>query len=190
MQAALPADAAFVLWIDVRNRSGLSRQHWACVVRHSGEPIWEALPDTGNQGTRSDDVFSIVATLYAALRGELAEADLPGTAAKLYARRFAPLEKHLDGVRRLFLVPDGSLVPLEVLTNRYTISYVPSGTFLARMKNRPLPGDATVLALGNPKFARDPTQPDGSLPAAGLMISLVVPGGNVCKLACSRTTWF
>jgi CHAT domain-containing protein len=107
---------------------------------------------------------------------------VPTLARALHAQRLAPLAKHLDGVRRLFVVPVNAMagIPVEVLTDQYTVSYVPSGTFLARLKDRPLSTSARVLALGNPTFQRhdSPTKVPTDLPPGGLLITTVLPGGN------------
>jgi hypothetical protein len=43
-------------------------------------------------------------------------------------------------------------IPIEALTDQYTISYTPSGTYLARLHDRPPPRGTSVLALGDPFF--------------------------------------
>ena len=62
--------------------------------------------------------------------------------AQLHRQRVAPLESHLQGVRQLLVVAAGqmSAVPVEALTERYTISYVPSASVFARgaEQHRPL----------------------------------------------------
>src|SRR5262249_22620343 len=60
LQAALPADAAFVAWVDVFDKSGVVQEHWGCVVRPSGDPNWERLPGTGTDGkwTKEDTELS------------------------------------------------------------------------------------------------------------------------------------
>src|SRR5262249_27615355 len=45
LQAALPADAAFLAWVDVAARG--IQEHWGCVVRSQGPPHWERLPGSG-----------------------------------------------------------------------------------------------------------------------------------------------
>jgi CHAT domain-containing protein len=68
------------------------------------------------------------------------------------------------------------------LTDQYTISYTPSGTYLARLKDRPPPRGTRLLAAGDPLFP--PTKaatPPTSLPPGGLLITQVVPGGNAAQ---------
>jgi hypothetical protein len=56
-----------------------------------------------------------------------AKADADGLARELYAQRLAPLAKHLAGVKTLYVarVNEMAGVPIEVLTDDYTVSYVP-----------------------------------------------------------------
>jgi hypothetical protein len=83
-------------------------------------------------------------------------------------------------VRRLFVVPVNSMadVPVDVLTDRYCVSYVPSGTFIARLGDRPSPGSASLLALGDPVYPAIDADEEPPLPPGGLLITQVVPGGN------------
>jgi hypothetical protein len=78
-------------------------------------------------------------------------------------------------------------VPVDVLTDQFTISYTPSGTQLARLRERERPsGPATLLALGDPVFSQpgDETEPATKptpLPPGGLLIQQVVPQGNAAQ---------
>ncbi len=49
------------------------------------------------------------------------------------------LEQHLNGVKKLYVVAVDQMagIPVELLNDRYVVSYVPSGTFLARLKEEP-----------------------------------------------------
>jgi hypothetical protein len=182
LQAALPADAAFVAWVDVASRSGAVQEHWGCVVRSIGEPKWERLPGSRPAGkwTREDSALPQQLRNALALANPQAEA----LARKLHAQRLAPLEKHLAGVKRLLVPPVNSMagIPLEVLTDAYTVSYTPSGTFLARLPGRPRPRSSGVLAVGDPLFppSKEAAQPV-SLPPGGLLIQQVVPGGAAAQ---------
>src|SRR5262249_2972299 len=140
VRQALPDDAALVAWLGI---SGFGfEEHWVCLVRSTGEPVWERLPGTrpGGKGARQDS--DLAARLRFALTGDRATApasaaEVTALARDLHAQRLAPVEKHLKGVQRLFVVPIDAMsgVPVEVLSDRYRVSYVPSGTFLARLKD-------------------------------------------------------
>src|SRR5262249_62320010 len=113
----------------------------------------------------------------------------PEAARRLAGRRLAPLEPALEKpaalptVRRLIAVPAGRLagVPLEVLTDRYTISYAPSGTVYARLREQHRPLRApSLLAVGDPVFTT-PANPAPPPPDHGLLLTAVLPGGNASK---------
>ncbi len=185
VQAAIPADAALVLWVDVSSRGG-AHEHWGCVVRGTGEPNWEHLPGTGTEKKWIDDDSALPTKLREALASRTASpADIDALAQKLNTQRIAPLAKHLDGVKTLYVVPVNQMagIPVEVLTDKYTVSYVPSGTFLARLRDKPAPTGSALLALGDPVFARPDakTKPAADLPPGGLLLTLVAPDGAAAK---------
>ncbi len=183
IRAALSSDAALLFWIDLTDNVGAGRihEHWGCVVRSSGEPQWERLPGTGpeNQWTQADS--ELPGKLHVALAGNLSATEIAALAHQLRAQRLAPLEKHLAGVRTLYVIPVNEMagIPVEALTTDYTISYVPSGTFLARLKDRAKPTGTALLALADPVFILPGEKPTGPtvLPPGGLLITQVVPGG-------------
>jgi hypothetical protein len=185
VRKALAADTALVAWIDLSGPD--LEEHWACVLRARSEPAWERLPGTGggNQWIKKDSELS--GRLRFALVGDKTTASAPAAdvaaiARDLYAQRLARLEKHLHGVKRLYVVPVRSMagVPVEVLSDRYRISYVPSGTFLARLKDRPRPKGDYVLALGDPRFDSDAGKPTPMAPSppGGLLITQVLPNSS------------
>ena len=73
----------------------------------------------------------------------------------LRMQRLEPLLPHLKGIRHLLVVPTGDMakVPLEALSDKFTISYIPSGTVHARLaaQHRALQA-SSLLALGDPIF--------------------------------------
>ena len=182
VQAALPKDAAIVLWVDLIGELGGPEEHWGCVLRAAGEPAWVRLPGTGPDGAWTFADSSVPLRL----REALARGDAARPEAAAYARqRLAPLEKHLEGVTHLHAVGTTftARVPLDAVTDRYRVSYIPSGTFLARLKDKPRPaGPATLLAVGDPVFARSPTAaPPIPLPPGGVLVTSVVPDGPAAK---------
>jgi hypothetical protein len=146
------------------------------------------LPGSGPGKTWTRDDDTLPARLRAALTDERAS-EWSGLARKLAAQRLGPLEPHLaatkdlPAVRRLIAVPAGWMagVPLEALTEKYAVSYAPSGTVFARLaeRHRPL-RDPSLLALGDPAFAA-PQAKRPEPPDHGLLVLQVVPGGNAAK---------
>jgi tetratricopeptide (TPR) repeat protein len=184
VQAALTPDAALVIWVDATGTVGRVQEHWGCVVRRTGDPHWERLPATGPDGAWTKEDRAGAANLLLALTNPaVPQGLLELTAQRLHAQRLAPLEKHLAGVKQLFVVPVHmmSRVPVEAVNDKYTISYVPSGSYLARLKDRVRPsGPNTILALGDPVFdtaGRPTPTAAGELPPGGVLITQIVPGG-------------
>ena len=164
IQRALSADAALVAWLDVTDNSGQLQEHWGCVVRQAGEPIWERLIGTGRRNEWTKEDGSLPKQLSQALNSRAASAtNLDALVNQLHAQRLAPLIKYLSGVKKLFIVPVNEMagVPVEVLTRDYTVSYIPSGTFLARLKEKERPAGNRILALGDPIFRRADVPPRG-----------------------------
>ena len=162
IQAALPADAALVGWVDLRPGGSRPSYHWACVVRKHGDPAWVKIPGSGKGGdwTKEDD------RPIETLRKALADQDLPawhGLAAQVARQRLEPLSPYLKGIKRLVILPSQDLasLPVEALVaagppelSKLVVSYAPSGTMFARLI-RPHPGDfgpARLLALGDPAY--------------------------------------
>src|SRR5205085_5056223 len=119
------------------------------------QPIWQRL-----DGTASDKSWTGDDNLLAKRTYEVALV-LPGhpqrdrLLAQLRSQRLDPLLPHLEGIQHLLVVPTGAMakIPIEALTDRFTISYVPSASIYAQLRrqHRPLHG-RSLLALGNPIF--------------------------------------
>jgi hypothetical protein len=103
------------------------------------------------------------------------------------------LEATVDGLpaaRRLIVLPSAAMagVPVEALLrpgDSWTVSYAPSASFLVYIRSQP-GGEAKggLLALGDPVFDRPGTPSDpesGPLPDHGLLLTVVVPGGNAAR---------
>jgi hypothetical protein len=187
LQATLPADAAFVAWVDVVDVYGKSeavQEHWGCVVRPKGEPHWERLPGSAGDGRWTPEDGQLPTQFREALAQSAPADSINALAKKLHAQRLAPLEKHLASVKRLFVAPVNRMagIPIEALTEQYTVSYTPSGTYLARLKDRPSPHGTLLLAVGDPLFPpAQAAKPPTALPPGGLLIVQVIPGGNAAK---------
>ena len=203
IQKQLPADAAIVFWLDFRN------EHLGCVLRRQGPPRWLSLPGSGdrNAWTREDD--SLPTLVYLSLLAESlqdeekqallkqsTEQDRPlfrraldpsqgqRFRSALHQQRLAVLEPHLKGVRQLLVVPAGqmSAVPVEALTEHYTVSYVSSASVFARLmeKHRALEA-SSLLVLADPAFRRTaPVLP--AAPPHGLLVLSVTPGGLAARV--------
>jgi tetratricopeptide (TPR) repeat protein len=193
VQTAIAADAAMILWLDVSDFGGGIKEHWGCVIRCTGEPVWERLPGTGPGGTWCDDDKALPEQLQTALASRAhSKTEIDALAHRLYSQRLAPLARHLDGIHALSIagVNEMAGIPIEVLTPDFTISYVPSGTYLARLSQREPASRNGLLALGDPVFTRADSQfksnesqsKSGSeLPPGGLLISMVAPDGAAAK---------
>jgi tetratricopeptide (TPR) repeat protein len=203
IQRHIPADAALVLWIDVLG------EHLGCVLRREGSPAWVTLPGSGKGGAWTAKDVELPRQAFLSLtawrlseeekknlldkaeeksRPFLKEALDPRRReellAGLFRQRLAPLEPYLEGVRQLLVVPAGALaaVPVEALTDRWLVSYVPSGSAFARSaeRSRRLEG-SSLLVLADPVFARTPPKYPPA-PPHGLLVTTTVPGGLAAKV--------
>ena len=170
VQAALPPDAALLLWIrnPMRVRYGDS-PIWACVLRKDGPPRWHALPIARDaHGLFSRDRISV--TLRAAWGWPVRVTDtLQVRAAARHMGRewFDPLEGDLGGVRDLIVAQPDLVagVPLEALLGRdgrwlgerFRISYAPSALLWAHWRARP---PAPVALAARPALIVGDTAPD------------------------------
>jgi CHAT domain-containing protein/tetratricopeptide (TPR) repeat protein len=161
IQKQIPRDAALLFWIDFL----FLNEYQACIVRQQGTPVWVRLTGSGKDGTWTREEKELPSRLFRLLIDPQAGSTLERqkAIAALRRLRLEPLLPHLrarDGlpaVHHLLVVPTGwaSFVPLEVLTSDYRVSYVPSGSAFARLRQqaRPLSG-TSLLALGDPTFSR------------------------------------
>jgi CHAT domain-containing protein len=180
IQAQLPADAALLSWIDFRGQpkaADPSGEHWACLVRRHGEPVWVQLPGSGPKGawTQSDDYLPGQVRTLLVKRPRDLTVEWQERTGRLYAQRLAPLARHLGAtkelpaVRHLIILPSRWLagVPVEALVAArtdqqpaYAISYAPSGTLFAWLQEKKTdalarqkkPDRPRLLALGDPVF--------------------------------------
>jgi|GEM_PF-684573 len=199
IQQHLPPDAAFVTWVDTKGQPGTADpngEHWACVLRRRGTPAWVRLRGTGAQGawTNDDNDLAIrFRQVISSRPGQMRE-DRAELTRRLYDQRLAPLETYLragddlPAVRHLLVCPVWWMagVPVEALADQYVISYVPSGTLLAKLAekrqaaSRPPQAKPRLLALGDPLFVHGQTskQPETVLPGHGVLLAGVDSGSN------------
>jgi CHAT domain-containing protein len=200
IQEQLPADGALVAWVDIKGRpqaADPNGEHWACVLRQQWKPIWVKLPGSGKGNGWTEDDDKLPGRFREALAGPTLTSDkeLRYLTARLTDQRLKPLEGMLDAitelpaVRHLIVVPVWAMagVPVEALTDRYTVSYIPSGTLWARLQEERRKNPAhdeknlRLLALGDPVFTRKPEPTLPAPPDHGLLIAQLVPGSNAAK---------
>ncbi len=157
VQKGIPAGAAVVGWLDG------TKDRWACVVRPQGDPIWVSMPAPEHtERSPSENVGSSM-RLRAALADNLPEWREP--AETLTRELLIPLLPHLRDVDHWIVVPSGPVlgVPVEALvaalpngSPRPLVSYVPSGSMLARLSgSRSQPSaPPRLLAIGDPALSR------------------------------------
>jgi len=194
IQARLPADAALLAWVDIKARANAADQngeHWACIVTRNREPEWVRITGSDPKGnwTNDDDrlldeVREKVATRPRDTRGEWQE-----STRRLSRQRLTPVERSLShrperpAIRHLIILPSPQMarIPVETLTDRYTVSYAPSGTMFAWLQEQRQTAESsgsqnpppTLLALGDPVFETLESAP--SPPDFGAMIAVVAP---------------
>jgi CHAT domain-containing protein/tetratricopeptide (TPR) repeat protein len=173
--AQLREDAALLAWVDLAGRTKEADHkgdHWACLVRRRGLPVWIRLPGSGPEGAWTDEDDRLATRVRRALARRPADSSeqWKDLARALYLQRLAPLDKHLKAadklpaVRHLIVLPSPHMagVPVEALTEQFSVSYAPSGTMFAWLQEHK-PGreapSASLLALGDPTF--QPARDDG-----------------------------
>ncbi len=173
IQAALPADAALVAWVDVPPLGPAAAvpdgEHWGVVVRSRDVPSWIAMPGTGPDRRWTEDDTGLSAWVRAELRNRPGgrATDTQVLVERLRARRFLPLMKALGATtvglpaaRRLIVLPSRAMagIPVEALLEPddvRTVSYAPSASVFRYQRERPRPArDAGLLAVGDPVFDR------------------------------------
>jgi Tfp pilus assembly protein PilF len=168
VQKALPADAAFLAWLD------LAGEHWAVLLKARGAPVWARLPGSGpnRAWVEADDA------LLGKARAVLVRAagDWQPLARQLYAQRLAPLAGQLKGVKQLVALPSAAMdgIPVEVIAEGCTVSYASSASLFAHQKRQPRPKSSGLVALGDPDFQFAP-QAERPLPPGGLLLTVVPP---------------
>jgi len=186
IQAALPADAALVAWVDIPpagpNSADPDGERWGVVVRARGIPAWVPLAGTGPDGRWTKDDTRLVSDVRTALRSlpGAGSADLRPRVVRLRRQRIEPLAQALaataDGLppaRRLIVLPSRAMagVPVEALlasADTRTVSYAPSATVFKYLREQPRPDrHAGLLALGDPVFARPEESSEKFAPLPG-----------------------
>jgi CHAT domain-containing protein len=186
VQQALDVGTAVVGWIDEEPN------HWACLLRHTGDPVWVRLLGSGQDGAWSEEDTSLATRLRAELDPDTSTGNAKPLAEALARQRLEPIKVHLKGIQRLVVVnsPGIAGVPLEVLMwsqpdpalARMTVCYAPSASMFVYLVARPSVRDRapTLLAVGDPAYpesGRDNSAPPEP-PDSGIAIVSVLPNGN------------
>jgi tetratricopeptide (TPR) repeat protein len=192
IQAALPADAALLGWIDIPPAgprvADPNGEHWGFLLRHAGPPACTRLRGSGAGGAWTDDDTNLPARLRDALQSP--RGDWKPLADRLHRQRLGPLAAQLaahDGLpaaQRLIVLPSPALagVPAEVLADGCTVSYALSGTLYTHLRQQPAPATGGLFALADPIFEIPAVaQKEAPLPAGGALLTVVVPGGNAAQ---------
>ncbi len=197
IQKHLPPDTALVAWVDLYTHprpADPEGEHWIGVVRNTGEPIWRRIRGTGPGQSWTDGDRQLAARVRDqwSRQPENLLAPWRDDAARLAKLRVEPLEELLGEidptVKRLVVLPSPDLagIPIEVLTDKYTVSYAPSATFLAWLKEREQNresslGPAKILAVGDPLIQPIDAEPlaiaADQLPSHGLLVTGVEAEG-------------
>jgi tetratricopeptide (TPR) repeat protein len=182
IQKTLPQDAAVLSWLDIAGKpkaADPNGEHWAILLRSTGDPIWVRVSGRGDNGAWTDADTQLPAKLRAALQSS--DSDWQPLAGRLRKQRFDPLAPHLQGVRRLIVLPSTALagVPVEVIADGYTISYAHSATMYAYLLGQPPPTGKGLLVLADPIFQAMPlVEKAQPLPPRGVLLTMVLPGSN------------
>jgi CHAT domain-containing protein len=185
VQKALPEGTALIGWVDQ------DPEHWACLLRHVGDPIWVRIPGPGKDGAWTKEQDELARRLRAEHNPETSKGNTRPLAEALARQRLEPLKAQLQGVNRLVVVNSPGLagLPIEVLLaarpdpawDGLTVSYAPSASMFAYLVGKPMPRDRapTLLALADPAYPKmKHDAPAPAPPEAGLAIARVVPNGN------------
>jgi len=168
-QAALPADAALVAWVDLPpvgpNAADPDGEHWGVVVRSRGIPVWVEIAGTGPGGLWTGDDSGLASRVRTELRTRpgASSADLRPLVERLRTQRLEPLAKALGATaagqppaQRMIILPSQAMsgIPVEALlapADTWTVSYAPSATVFEYLREQPRPDrHAGLLALGDP----------------------------------------
>jgi tetratricopeptide (TPR) repeat protein len=196
IQKQLRPNAALLTWVDLEPRPpGTDRlgDHWACLVRAKGPPVWVQLTGSGDQGSWTEDDSALPDRLRQSLqKGSTDPSTWQSLARRLEEQRVTPLVPHLSGnsdrpaVTHLIILPSPALagVPIEVFANRRSISYAPSGTLFAYLQEQRRDAGAgdRLLAVGDPAFSAAPAPaPRPTFPTQGLLVASVQPGSSAAE---------
>ncbi len=185
IQSALPPESAFIAWLDIVGQpksADPNGEHWAILLRSSGDPLWIRLGGSGEKGSWTEADAHLPFRLREALQSP--RGVWQPLAERLRRQRLDPLTQHLKGVKHLIVLPSTAMagVPLEVIAEDYTVSYAHSGTMYAHLLGQPAAAGKGLFVLADPVFdAPTKKEKPQEWPPSGVLITMVLPGSNAAK---------
>jgi len=171
VQAVLTEDEALIGWLDSSVGFG-PRSSWAYVVRRTGPVRWV---ETKPSAEIADRLRQLLFTAGTWPFRVIDTTSYERLASALWEGRGEPLKPLLGDAQHLLVVADGTMagIPLEALvlgdgrcaSEHYRISYVPSATNVAWLRENPREGGrGRTLLVGDPVFAEEDLTPRVSAP--------------------------
>jgi CHAT domain-containing protein/tetratricopeptide (TPR) repeat protein len=164
IQRQLSDDTALVSWLDFDSPAKAKDprgEHWGVVVRRQGAPRWVRISGSGADGAWTQRDSKVIRDARQLLQSPNIDSAVDWQAAldDLARQRLRPLAPHLDGVKRLIVLPSAAMagIPLGTLTDAYEISYAPSASLYAWLleQRKPAAGGDSLLALADPIFSAE-----------------------------------
>jgi tetratricopeptide (TPR) repeat protein/membrane-associated protease RseP (regulator of RpoE activity) len=196
IQAALRPEQALLCWLDYRLPPTPDRdqgEHWACVLRREGDPIWIDLTLARPRHVWSKDDGKLAGQVGELLRQLVEPMSLTREAAlnrqlqdklvELVDQRIKPIlpalqaSNHLPAASHWIILPSTQMleVPIAVLSPLSTISYAPSGTFLTRQAADGTTAKKRLLLVADPVFPQPAQSREPDVPETGLFVAQIVP---------------
>ena len=174
VQRGLAPDAAIIGWLELKRGAGREGYPmWCYCVRNQGPVRWHRIDGPGGDMWHgsTDALWSYKGEMRASAGWPLRLTDTHEVARlgrAIYAMRIAPLERDLEGARRLIVVSPDIMrgVPLESLTDttgrwlgdRFEIAYTPSALLSEMRREREprsrAPSEWRALLVGDPAYAK------------------------------------
>jgi CHAT domain-containing protein len=178
IQSVMEDRTAIVGWLDIEIGQAWNRT-WGYVLCKGGPVHWVLLPSSKSsiedyrKAMHAASEWPVSVALGAKDR-ERAEA--------LFVERILPLLPFLENVESLVVIPSGPMlgIPVEAfrdgngqwLSDRFSVSYAPSGTIYGWLREKTLRRPAHVrssaLVLGDPIFARSPQPREPETPNSSM----------------------
>jgi CHAT domain-containing protein/tetratricopeptide (TPR) repeat protein len=187
IQSSIEPEAGILLWVDIESGKANVQEHFACVVRHEGDPFWIRLPGSGDQGAWNQRDAGLPVELVKALSSKGPPGSRTGVIEQLRRQRIEPVLDYLKqhGITKLYVVGVHEMagVPVEALAPEFAISYIPSGTFLARLPEKSR-YESQFFAVGDPIYERNIGKQIEltALPEHGLLVQSTAENGAASQV--------